>query len=79
MTLLVGDKKFSISVTNNDVQCTVGEKMSNSILGINLTSGQVSAIAKLFKDDEDVECLRGGNCICLKSGEKNMLIAGMIY
>lgn len=79
MAFLVGDGKFSVSVNNNDVQCTVGEKMDKSILGLNLTSGQISAIAKIFKDDENVECLRGGNCICLKSGEKNMLIAGMIY
>lgn len=79
MSFLIGDGVFSISVNNNDVQCTVGEKMNNSLIGLSLTSGQVAVIAKLFKEDESVECLRGGNCICLRSGEKNMLIAGMIY
>lgn len=79
MSLLVGNGTFSIAINNSDVQCTVGDSINNSLLGINLTSGQVAVISKLFKEDEKVECLRGGNCICLRSGEKNLLIAGMIY
>jgi hypothetical protein len=79
MTFMVGNGTFSVSISSNNVQSTVGVRTGDSILGMNLTSAQVSVIAKLFKEDDSVECLRGGNCICLKSGEKNMLIAGMIY
>ena len=79
MSFLIGNSVFSISINNSDVQCTVGDNINNSLLGINITSGQVAVISKLFKEDEKVECLRGGNCICLRSGEKNLLIAGMIY
>lgn len=79
LNLSIGENKFLFSITTNEAQCMVGQHIDKSILALNITSGQIATIAKLFKEDDTVECLRGGNCICLKSKEKNMLIAGMIY
>jgi hypothetical protein len=73
-----GDHSFRVSLFTNNMQCTVGMNMNNSLLALNMTSGQIMVIAKLFKDDDVVEVLKGGNCICLKCGEKSILIAGMI-
>ena len=79
MGLSFGDGSFSVSVNNNDMQCSIGDIVDKPLLGLNVTSGQIAVIAKLFKDNEKVKCLRGGNCICLSSGEKNLLIAGLVY
>lgn len=78
-TLFIGGNCFSLSISTNDTSCHIGNLKTESLLGISITSAQVAVIAKIFKEDDSVECLRGGNCICLRSGEKNILIAGMIY
>lgn len=78
MTLCIQQGSFSITVNTNTARCVVGNSEKESILYISITSAQLQAITKLYPDD-DVEILRGGNCIWMRSGEKNMLIAGMLY
>ncbi len=79
LSFFIGNREFRLAISTNNTQCNVGHLSANPLLGISITSAQVAVIAKIFKDDDCVECLRGGNCICLRSGEKNILIAGMLY
>lgn len=75
--LTIGDGKFSINANSNNQRITVGH-VNNYALSIMITSAQLDVICKLFKEDESIEILRGVNCICLVSKEKNLLLAGMI-
>lgn len=78
-TIAIGDGEFNVSITSNTTYATVGNSISKYLLSKHITSAQLDTVLKLFKDDEEVEILRGGNCLCLQSGEKSMLIAGMIF
>lgn len=78
-TLSVGDNSYNISITSNTTYVTVGDTISSCLLTKHITSAQLDTVLKLFKDEEEVEILRGGNCLCLRSKEKSMLIAGLIY
>lgn len=78
-TLSIGKNAFGVNVATNAMHTYIGHDISSPILSINITSGQLNVISKLFKDDESITVLRGGNCICLQSKEKSMLIAGLIY
>lgn len=78
-TIAIGDGEFNVSITSNTTFATVGNSISKYLLSKHITSAQLDTVLKLFKDDEEVEILRGGNCLCLQSGEKSMLIAGMIF
>lgn len=78
-TITIGDGEFNVSITSNTTYATVGKPINKYLLSKHITSAQLDTVLKLFKDDEEVEILRGGNCLCLRSGEKNMLIAGMIF
>lgn len=78
-TIAIGEGEFNVSITSNTTYATVGNSISKYLLSKHITSAQLDTVLKLFKDDEEVEILRGGNCLCLQSGEKSMLIAGMIF
>lgn len=78
-TLSLGEGNFNISITSNTTFASVGDNIEKYILSKHLTSAQLDTALKLFKDDEEIEILRGGNCICLRAGEKNMLIAGLTF
>lgn len=78
-TLTVGEGEFSISITSNTTYATIGNTINKYLLSKHLTSAQLDTALKLFKDDDEIEILRGGNCICLRAGEKDMLIAGLTF
>lgn len=79
IVLTIGQGGFFINADSNDAHIALGNLNSKYILSLNITAGQLAAMMKLFGDEDEVEILRGGNYICLRCKEKNMLIAGMIY
>ena len=78
-TMSIGNNCFNISVTSNTTYAIVGDAIDKCLISKGITSAQLDTVLKLFKDDEEIEILRGGNCICLRSKEKSLLIAGMLY
>lgn len=79
MVMTIGQKSFNVGVDTNVAHMLVGYQLREAIVSLNVTSAQLDVIVKLFGDDEEVEILRGANCICLKSGTKHLLISAMIY
>lgn len=81
--------KMQISLTFGEHECSFVFNRSLShfsvgtitkyLLSLKITTAQLGVIMKLFGDEDEVKVKRGGNCICLESGEKSMLIAGMLY
>lgn len=79
LTLAIADKKYNISADTNISHMQVGYEIEQSLFTMDITSAQLVVITKLFGDEESVIVKRGVGCICLTSGEKNLLIAGRSY
>lgn len=79
MVFSANQSQWNIGVDSNNAHMVIGYQLDKVLLSINITSAQLLVITKLFGDDDEVEFLRGINCICLKKGSKHLLIAGMIY
>lgn len=75
----VGEKVYCVMAGTNKSHVRVGYDFSQPLLSMNITSAQLSCIARLFGDDESVKIKKGAGCLCLSSGTKNLLIAGRIY
>lgn len=78
-TLTIGEHTFAVSITSNTTYTSIGDTTSEYKLSKNLTTAQLEVIIRLFKDEDEIEILRGGNCLCLRSKEKSLLIAGLLY
>lgn len=79
LTLVVGTGTFAVSADTNNSHMQVGYEMKDMLLSTEITSAQLTVITRLFGEDDEVIVKRGVGCICLNTGEKNLLIAGMIY
>lgn len=79
MVFTIGENSFNVGVDTNNAHMLIGYQMTKSFLSLHVTSAQLDVIVKLFGDDEQVEILRGANCICLKNNTKTLLISAMIY
>lgn len=79
LNLTIGTNCFNVTASANNTYITVGRMDGDYLLSKHITSAQLNTIVKLFKDEDSVTVLRGGNCICLRNGEKDLLIAGLIY
>lgn len=79
LNLTIGKNCFSINANANSTYITVGKLDGEYLLAKHITAAQLDTIVKLFKDADEVTVLRGGNVICLRNGEKSLLIAGLIY
>ena len=74
----VGENEYSFVFNRSLSHFAIGT-VSKYLLSLKITTAQLGVIMKLFGDEDEVKIKRGGNCICLESKEKSMLIAGMIY
>lgn len=79
LQFVVGDKSYSFIANTNKSHIQVGYEVQSPIFSMNITSAQLGCIVKVFGEDESVKILRGVGCICLRSGTRNMLIAGRSY
>lgn len=78
MQLGFSNNDIQLKASTTNTQVTIGE--TNDVMAVvNVTSAQLSVIASLFGEDENVVVRRGGNCICLIAMEKIMLIAETLY
>lgn len=76
----INETQFSIGVSTNNSHILVGNLASQPSVIINITTGQLNTIVKLFGDDEEpIEVLRGGRVVCLRKKTLNLLIAGVTY
>lgn len=79
ISLSIGDSLFKLSASSGYAQVAVGNLPNNGMLNIEITTSQLSTFSKLFKGEESIEILRGVNCLCMRSGEKNFLVSNLIY
>lgn len=79
LTLAIGKGVFNVSANTNNSHVQAGYDVEECLLTMDITSAQLTAITKLFGQEEKVLIKRGVGCICLKSGEKSLLIAGRGY
>lgn len=77
--LSIDDFKYYITVSSGNMFVSVGDIFNLPMMTMNITTGILSVICKLFREDTEVEILKGGNCICLRNRGMNLLIAGLIY
>lgn len=79
--LSVGEGCICIDMTSAgyEAHTFVGTKITRPLLRMTLSNASLQVIPKIFKDDEEVEILKGGNCLCLRHNTKTLLIAGMLY
>lgn len=77
----IKDNKYCISITSADsVAVTfLGENLNNPNATIYLTSGRMSAITRIFGDEDKVEVYIGPNIIRFAVGTKNLILSGLIY
>lgn len=75
----IGNGGFNVGVDSNNAHMLVGYQLPKTILSLNVTSAQLDYIVKIFGESEEVEVLRGANCLCLKSGTKTLLISAVLY
>ena len=75
--LMIGNNEFSINVNANNQRISIGS-VNTYLTSITITSAQLDVICKLFKDDEQINVLRGVNCLCLESKGKTVLLAGLL-
>lgn len=79
LVLAIGDGGFNFAVDSNNAHMLVGYQLNKVITSLNVTSAQLDVITKLFGESEEVEVLRGANCLCLRTGTKNLLISAVLY
>lgn len=75
----IGPEAFNIGVDTNTAHMLVGYQLTKALMSFNITSAQLDVIVKLFGDEDEIEVLRGANCICLRVKTKILLISVMIY
>lgn len=78
VTFSIGQNEFSFIFSKASSYFSVGQ-VSKYLFSLKITTAQLGVVMKLFGDEDEIIVKRGGNCICLESKEKSMLIAGMIY
>ena len=78
LAVSIGEHQISIAASANNYNVGVGDKVVKQLVTFMVTSAQLSTICKLFDDDE-ISIRKGVGCICLTSGEKTLMIAGVAY
>ena len=78
LSVSVGEHQIAIAASANNYNVGIGDKITRQLATFKVTSAQLATIAKLF-DDEEISIRKGVGCICLKSGEKALMIAGVVY
>lgn len=79
LIMTIGEGGFNVGVDSNNAHMLIGYQLTKTILSLNVTSAQLDVIIKLFGEAEEVEVLRGANCLCLRVGSKNLLISAVLY
>lgn len=77
--LSISDGVFRVAAISPDNRTVIGNLIGMPKISISITPNQLSVIAKIFKEDDDIEVRRGVNCLILKKQEKNLLLAGLLY
>lgn len=78
LQVAIGDGTISISASANNYNVMVGSKINNPLALFMITSAELSAISKLFDEDE-ISVRKGVGCVCLMSSDKVLLIAATVY
>lgn len=79
MLMSFGDKSLAVMVNGNNSNVSAGDKLTDILASLAITTAQLTSIVKVFGDDEEVQVKKGVGCLCLVSGEKALMIAETVY
>lgn len=79
VSLSIGKNQIAIGIQSSTMHISIGDSILVPIATMTITTANLSCLIKIFKEDELVQVLRGGNCLCFKVDNKSLLIAGMLY
>lgn len=71
------DSRFNINAEKNTSRCSIGSR-ENLDYGIELSTGQVVAMSKIFSSGE-VDVYLNNKCVLLQKGQRWLIMSGMLW
>lgn len=78
-TLSITDKSYNLAIVSNDMNCSIGDTLSQTLASIRISTGILNVISKVFAEDTEVKISKGVNILCFKMGTRTLLVSGITY
>lgn len=77
--LTFGENTVSANVQAVSANFMIGDKVDKVVLTMSITPAQLDFICQVFGEDDKIVIKKGGNCLCLETKKKRLLISGVAY